>query len=90
MSALPSPPTNEWATEVTEILEDVLQRLTKVEDICENLLEQNEQWVAIRSANEAISRLRDRMLVTPILSTKRPRLDSDKNDVDSENTLVEQ
>lgn len=79
MSALPPPPSNEWAVEITEVMEDVLQRLVKVEDICHNLLEQNEQWVAIRSANEAISRLRDRMLVTPVelLSPKRARVDID-------------
>lgn len=79
MSALPPPPSNDWAVEITEVVEDVLQRLAKVEDICHNLLEQNEQWVAIRSANEAISRLRDRMLVTPIelLSPKRARVDID-------------
>ena len=66
MSALPPPPSNEWALEITEALEDVLQRLGKVEDICNNLLEQNQEWVHIRNANEAISKLRDKMLVTPI------------------------
>lgn len=82
MSALPAPPSNEWAVEITEVMEDVLQRLAKVEDICNNLLEQNEQWVAIRSANEAISRLRDRMLVTPIelLSPKRARVEVDNEE----------
>ena len=43
MSALPLPPSNEWALEITEALEDVLQRLEKVEDICNNLLEQNQE-----------------------------------------------
>lgn len=66
MSALPPPPSNEWAVELTEAMEDVLQRLEKVEDICNNLLEQNQEWIHIRNANEAISKLRDRMLVTPI------------------------
>lgn len=66
MSALPLPPSNEWALEITEALEDVLQRLEKVEDICNNLLEQNLEWIRIREANESISKLRDRMLVTPI------------------------
>jgi len=66
MAVLPPPPTNDWAIELTEIVEDILVRLDKVEDICNNLLEQNKEWVNIRVANETISKLRDRMLVTPV------------------------
>ena len=54
MSALPPPPSNEWALGLTDAMEDVLQRLEKVEDICNNLLEQNQEWIHIRNANEAI------------------------------------
>lgn len=66
MAALPPPPSNDWAIELTDTVEDILVRLDKVEDICNNLLEQNKEWVNIRIANETISKLRDRMLVTPI------------------------
>lgn len=74
MAAIPPPPSNDWALEITALVEDLLVRVEKLEDVSHNLLEQNEQWVKIRKANETISALRDRMLVVPVDNDVEPPL----------------